>query len=59
MSSPFKQLRFGLRLLVAYFRKYYLATSLGVVLGAVVLVLSPRLLPYLPRYRSTSQRNSL
>ncbi|KKU01837.1 MAG: Extracellular solute-binding protein family 5 [Candidatus Amesbacteria bacterium GW2011_GWB1_47_26] len=53
MSSPFKQLRFGLRLLVAYFRKYYLATSLGVVLGAVVLVLSPRLLPYLPRYRST------
>ncbi|KKU28681.1 MAG: Extracellular solute-binding protein family 5 [Candidatus Amesbacteria bacterium GW2011_GWA2_47_11b] len=53
MSSPFKQLRFGSRLLVAFLTKYYLAVILGAVLGSLVFVFSPKLLPYLPRYRPT------
>ena len=53
MSSPFKQLRFGSRLLVAFFTKYYLAIFIGAVFGAMALIFSPRLLPYLPTLRST------
>ena len=53
MSSPFKQLRFGLRLLIAFLSKYYLPVLIGVVLGVTIFTVSPRLLPYLPKMRST------
>lgn len=53
MSSPFKQLRFGLRLLIAFLSKYYLPILIGVVLGVAIFTLSPHLLPYLPKMRST------
>lgn len=53
MSSPFKQLRFGLRLLIAFLTKYYLATIIGAALGAAIFIFSPRLLPYLPKGRTT------
>ncbi len=53
MSSPFKQMRFGLRLLVAFLSKYYLATIIGAALGATIFIFSPRLLPYLPKARTT------
>ncbi len=49
----YKKLRYLFRLIKAIFSKYYLAIILGVGLGVFAFWISPKLLPILPKIRST------
>ena len=54
MPSLFRQLRFWSRLALAFLGKYYAATFIGTLFGITAFILSPRLLPLLPKIRSQS-----
>ncbi len=49
----FKRARFVFRLLEAIFVKYYLVMGIGSFIGIVTFVLAPRLMPFLPKLRTT------
>ncbi len=48
----YKKIRFYSRLLVAFTSKYLLLIVLGMVLSGITSLVTPRLIPYLPRFHS-------
>lgn len=53
MSSLSKKIRFFFRLLAAFLAKYYVPLLIGLVFGVAAFIVSPKILPLIPRFRPT------